>query len=34
MSRFKFRTSEVSQGVVEICLFMLAIKVMKRYCFI
>lgn len=31
MSGFKFRASEVSQGMVGIFL-MLAIKVMKRYC--
>lgn len=29
MSRFKFRISEVSQGMAEIFLFILAIKVMK-----
>lgn len=32
MSGSKFRANEVSQGVIEIFLFMLAIKVMKRYC--
>lgn len=34
MSRFKFRTSEVSQGMIEIFVLLLAIKVMKCYCFL